>query len=192
MKTKNQRRSQLQEKRIAEDIGGRAQPGSGNTWHSKADARAILDLRVEAKFTDKDYYILKREDLFALEDAAIKGGLEEWVMQVEFPLFKRTFAICSYKWFLMTQPMTGRQLFQAVIDVDTKSMRIPVRELMCMAGNAAVNQGDWSYCLIFQPPKENTASYALLDWDDFLRLRELSKACVQSATSSEVSKTSPI
>jgi len=184
MKTKAQRRSRKQEQRIAEEIGGRTQPGSGNTWHSKSDVRAILDLRIEAKYTDQDYYILKRADLFELEDAALRGGLEDWAMQVDFSLFSRKYAIISYRWFLETQPLTQRPLYQSVIDSEAKSLRLHVNEIMTMAGGAAANGGDWSYCLIFAPKDENTSSYALIDWDQFLHLREVAKCRLQAGPSS--------
>lgn len=83
-KSRAQRRSKLQEDRIAEDLGGKRQSGSGTSWRETNDVRKIGQLRVEAKYTEKSVYVLKVQDLLKLRDDAIKGGLETPVMQVEF------------------------------------------------------------------------------------------------------------
>lgn len=83
-KSPQQRRSRLQEKRIADELGGRTQSGSGSAWNTKGDVRKLGDLRIEAKFTEKSEYKLKLDELLKLRDEAVKGGLETPVMQVEF------------------------------------------------------------------------------------------------------------
>lgn len=79
------KRSQLQEKRAANDIGGRTVAGSGAAKFSGgADVRKQGEVRVECKFTEKDHYDLKHADLVKIKGQALKGGLELPVMQIEF------------------------------------------------------------------------------------------------------------
>ncbi len=84
LKTKIQKRSRLQERRIADDIGGREQPGSGAPWSAKGDVRKTGDLRVEAKTTSAKTFILKLREILKIRDEALSGGVEDWAMQVEF------------------------------------------------------------------------------------------------------------
>lgn len=86
MATENQKRSRLQEKRIAEDIDGRVQKGSGAgpSLSQKGDARKVGELRVEAKTTKAKSYGLKLSDWHKVQAQAIQGGLEEPVMQIQF------------------------------------------------------------------------------------------------------------
>jgi hypothetical protein len=81
---RGKRRSVLQERRIAEDIGGRVQPGSGAPAFYKSDAVAGLDLRVEAKTTSKASYSLTTSVLDKIRNEALSGGQEDWAMQIEF------------------------------------------------------------------------------------------------------------
>lgn len=78
------RKSVLQERRIAEDIGGRVQPGSGAPAFYKSDAVAGLDLRVEAKTTSKESYTLTTAVIDKIRNEALSGGQEDWAMQIEF------------------------------------------------------------------------------------------------------------
>ena len=43
--------SAKQERRMAEDLGGRVQPASGAMKHAKGDVRVMGVVRAEAKFT---------------------------------------------------------------------------------------------------------------------------------------------
>lgn len=84
MKSYAQRRSRLQEKRAARDIGGLQQKGSGSSPFAKGDFRKVGHIRGECKFTRKTTYILKEDELKKIQLEALKGGFEDWVMQVEF------------------------------------------------------------------------------------------------------------
>lgn len=83
-KTRHQRRSKLQESRIAEEVGGKVQAGSGAPWMAKGDVRKLGELRVEAKHTNTVEYRLTLEDILKIRDEALLGGLEPWAMQIEF------------------------------------------------------------------------------------------------------------
>jgi hypothetical protein len=87
----NRKRSIHQEKRLASELGGRTQPGSGAMWHMKGDV--ITDrLFVEAKLTDKKQYTLKLETLEKVAaQAPISGKIP--TMIVTFELARRDFAI---------------------------------------------------------------------------------------------------
>lgn len=80
--SKQQRRiSRRQERHLAEDLGGRVQPASGALPGAKGDVRAMGVVRAEAKYTSKDSYSLKLQDLEKIIDEA---GLERAVMQLCF------------------------------------------------------------------------------------------------------------
>jgi hypothetical protein len=77
------KRSQLQERRTAKDLGGRVQKGSGSTSFAKGDVRAPLDVRAECKTTVSKSYSLKLHEWQKIQHEAVAEG-ESAVMQVEF------------------------------------------------------------------------------------------------------------
>jgi len=79
---KDKRRARTQERRIAEDIEGRRQPGSGNQDHAKGDVRKKGHLRVEAKYTRSKQFILKREELDKIHGECTGG--EKPAFQIDF------------------------------------------------------------------------------------------------------------
>jgi hypothetical protein len=72
---KAKRTSLDQERDIAEEFGGRTQPGSGNQAGAKGDVRKKGDLRIEAKFTQAESYSLKLEELYKIAGEAAFGEL---------------------------------------------------------------------------------------------------------------------
>lgn len=84
MRSDGQRKSRLQETRIAKDIGGRRQKASGATDFAKGDVRKQGEIRVEAKTTGARTFILKLSDVSKIREEALLGGAEDWAMQVEF------------------------------------------------------------------------------------------------------------
>lgn len=96
------RKSVLQERSIAEDIGGRLQPGSGAPEFYKGDVRKAGDLRVEAKTTSKGSYSLKSSELEKIRNEALSGGDEDWAMQVEFhgQFTKKKYAVIDWDRYL--------------------------------------------------------------------------------------------
>lgn len=81
---RGKRRSVLQERRIAEEDGGRVQPGSGAPQFYKSDAVTGLENRYEAKTTAKKSFILKEAVIEKIRNEALIGGQEGWAMQIEF------------------------------------------------------------------------------------------------------------
>jgi hypothetical protein len=79
---KEKKRSQRQELRIAQDLAGKMQSGSGNQDHSKGDVRVKGKFRVEAKFTRNKSYSLTREVLEKINGEC--HGMEKPVLQLDF------------------------------------------------------------------------------------------------------------
>lgn len=63
-------RSREQEKLVAKDLSGKVTPGSG-CGNLKGDIRVEGSYRVECKNTQKNSYLLKREDIEKIEDQGI-------------------------------------------------------------------------------------------------------------------------
>lgn len=80
----NKRKSVLQERRAAEAIGGRVQPGSGAPEFYKGDVRKAGELRVECKTTSSRSFVLKLPVIEKIKAEALRGGDEGWALQVEF------------------------------------------------------------------------------------------------------------
>ena len=91
--------SRALEQEVAEDIGGKVQPGSGNQ-DAKDDVRRIDDWRIEHKYTDSTTsYTLHVEDLATVIRHANLAG--EWpAFVLTFRKLKRKFAIIPYELFL--------------------------------------------------------------------------------------------
>ena len=107
----SKRKSVLQERRAAEDIGGRVQPGSGAPAFYKGDARAAGDLRVECKTTGAKSYSLKLAEIQKIKGEALMGGAEGWAMQIEFQTgtSSKKFAVIDWQEYLDLRA-AGRQL----------------------------------------------------------------------------------
>jgi hypothetical protein len=176
-KTPQQRRSRLQERRIAEEIGGREQPASGAAWNAKGDVRKLGELRVEAKYTEKNYYVLKLADLLKIRDEALLGGAEQWAFQVEFTSFYQKWALLDFGlWHHMF-------MFQAdaedVVNLSEyfapgKSIRLHAHGLYQKRTASSSKKQAFVARVIFQSDEPNAEkfTFALIDWDEFIHLRE--------------------
>lgn len=74
-------KSRKQEKRVADQVGGKTTPGSGNQWHTRLDVQSA-SLAIENKRTDTGRYILKATELRRYRILAAKAG-KRFVMQVD-------------------------------------------------------------------------------------------------------------
>ena len=72
-KKKQNRRSQRQERKVAQDVGGRVQAGSGSSWRARGDVRTPDEL-LEVKYTDKASRSLKVSELKQIKHDALMAG----------------------------------------------------------------------------------------------------------------------
>ena len=79
---KVKKKSQIQESKTADLLGGRTQIASGAIWSMKADVRTD-DYLVENKFTDEDHYSLTRATWEKIEHEAINDSLRTPMMQID-------------------------------------------------------------------------------------------------------------
>ena len=168
-KSWNQKRSKLQESRIAKDVGGRVQAGSGSSWRAKSDVRDIGKLRIEAKFTSKDTYALKLKDLLKIREEALLGGLETWVMQVEFVAgSKQKYAILDY--FTFCELNVGRNTFLSSAYDVTQSAQYQLERdhLRKLAGQGR----EWILNVEFIAMGERVLNVAITSWEQFLAIYE--------------------
>jgi hypothetical protein len=179
-KSRQQKRSQLQEKRIAADLGGRTQPGSGSFWGAKSDVRKQGQIRCEAKYTAKKKYTLKLADLLKIKDEAIRGGLETPVMQVEFvagsSAFSWKYAIIEYHYFRHIYAFSNAyRTLRIPSELSTgKSLTLSVESMLKSAHEAAAAGVDWALELAWFPRDVGGAKarFVLLDWNWFVTLHE--------------------
>lgn len=76
-------RSRRQERKVARDLGGRVQAGSGSSWRARQDVKTD-DEMVQVKYTDKDSFTLRAKEWEGIVADALKNGREP-AMIVEFP-----------------------------------------------------------------------------------------------------------
>lgn len=99
MRARRVRISQRLERGLAEDVGGKVQPGSGNK-DAKGDVRIVGTWRLEHKYTDslKSYTLLLRDLSAVIRHANLAG---EWpAMVLTFRAVSRKFAVLPYELFL--------------------------------------------------------------------------------------------
>ncbi|GHB52660.1 hypothetical protein GCM10010331_45370 [Streptomyces xanthochromogenes] len=94
------KRSQDQEKKLADRYDGTVNPGSGNGWIHKNDVRSDR-FSFEAKTTEKRSYSLKLDDLLKAEKNALISG-REMVFAVE---------LGGRNWMVVSQ-----ELFDTLLD----------------------------------------------------------------------------
>lgn len=174
-KSRQQRRSKLQEKRMAEDVSGRVQAGSGSSWRAKSDVRVLGKLRCEAKYTEKEEYKLKLADWLKIKDEAIIGGLETPVMQIEFVRGaggSYKLAVMDYRlfrhWhgFAVTKTMSQNEYW-----TDAKSFGIDKEAARLFFTTAHGKGNDGVMQVLFAQP-DTSIFLAVIEWDLFTSLYE--------------------
>jgi hypothetical protein len=174
-KSKNQRRSKLQEQRIAGDIGGRVQAGSGTSWRAKSDVRKMGDLRVEAKFTSKVEYTLKLDDWEKIWEEAVGGGLETPVMQIEYTRTMTSYrlAVMDYRLF---RHWHGYAVTKTIIQneywTDAKSFGLDCYAAQAFFKGATEKGGDGVMQLCFDKGPQDKTYLAITEWPLFTSLHE--------------------
>jgi hypothetical protein len=172
-KSPNQRRSKLQEKRIAGDIGGRVQAGSGTSWRAKSDVRKMGDLRVEAKFTSKIEYKLKLDDWVKIWEEAVGGGLETPVMQIEYTGAKYKLAVMDYRLFRHWHGFAvTKTIIQNEYWTDAKSFGLDCYAAQAFFQGATGQSGNGVMQLCFDKGPQDKTYLAIIEWPLFTSLHE--------------------
>ena len=78
MKSRGQKESQRQERRISDTYDGQVSAASGAMWHRKGDVRAE-DLLIEAKWTEKKSFSVSKDMLDKIEREATLES-REWML----------------------------------------------------------------------------------------------------------------
>jgi hypothetical protein len=172
---RHKRRSVMQERRVAKDVGGRVQPGSGAPDFCKGDVRVTGELRIECKTTSKSSYSLKFADLDKISLEALEGGMEDWVMQVEFQKSagsSKKFAVLPYSTFveIANVALPGYQHITTFLHTENKSIKLYVDDLYSALGKALAQPG---YNVWMVKLTHGVKAYALVDWDSYIYAREL-------------------
>ena len=92
------KKSQLQEKKVADEINADVVVASGALWGSKGDVRSD-ELLIECKTTDNSYYVFHFATWDKIRKEAIKDGLRIPVMSIDILGGKRRFAVFNSKDF---------------------------------------------------------------------------------------------
>lgn len=82
LKRKQNSRSAKMERRVAKEVGGRTQVGSGSSWRAPGDIKSDTHL-IEHKYTDKLSFVLKLADWEQARSDALQSG-KDAAMIVEF------------------------------------------------------------------------------------------------------------
>lgn len=179
-KSRIQKRSRLQERRAAKDVGGRVQAGSGNSWRSKGDVRDVSQLRMECKYTGKSTYVLQLSDLEKIQLEALKGGLEEWAMQIEFVTGAGSsvkMAVGSYLLLKDRWKQHGSgDLFESYTETEAKSVRLSLSEIWNLDTVARAERGGWLWQFVFKMPNGLPKCYGLTSWDIYTEMLNKEKA----------------
>lgn len=75
------KKSKVQEKKVAKELKGKTTPASGSIAGMKGDVRTSKIL-VECKYTDKDFYKLKKQVWEKIKKEALKDNLKIPLLQI--------------------------------------------------------------------------------------------------------------
>ena len=158
--TKRRRKlSNKQEQKATKELGLKMSPASGATMFGGGDGRLAGKIRLECKFTEADFYILKLEDLLKLRKQAIKGGLEKPIFQIEFKgKFKSKYAVVEDYTLEEMSLETWRE-------TDKKQMILSAEELYSSLAPKRIIFGK----LHAIGEEFNRHVFVIYEWNDFLR-----------------------
>lgn len=97
------KRSRIQERKGAKDVGGRVTPGSGNQWHTKNDVRTDTE-SFEFKSTLARQFTLRLNDLKQAEKYAL---LDDRSMVFAIDIQGSQYAILTWDDYLTLREMSG-------------------------------------------------------------------------------------
>ncbi len=172
MKSFGQRRSQLQEKRIAKEIGGRVQPASGAGKHAKGDVRGD-GILIEAKTTSKSEYVVKLKELKKIAGETLDRGFLMWALQLEFQSNSgqnKKYAILDGAMFheLYTKHPTAGLALVGMIPTSARQVKVRLEDMG--------TKGTWVNFAREGTVNKVSYVYMVLPWSDFTMLWETYQA----------------
>lgn len=163
--SKLRKKSEKQEARTAQQLGGRTQIASGAIWTMKADVRTEQFL-VENKFTDSNYYSLKRAIWDKIEHEALNDSLRTPMMQIDIQ-DNSIVVIDKNYWEVITEGYTNLNLI-ASISTTKKSYRLT--EAIASKLNIPTTNINYSK-LTFANNLEREKTLVILSLNNFLGLQ---------------------
>lgn len=117
------KKSQLQEKRVASELGGRVTPASGALWGAKGDVKSDLFL-AECKTTEKPAYPLTLKTWTKISKEALKENFRLPVMSVDLCNGKDKMAVVAY--YDLAESKLSKKIYQQLesLYVDKKQFMI--------------------------------------------------------------------
>jgi hypothetical protein len=132
------RKSTLQEKHVAKEVGGRTTPASGAMWGCKGDVRSDIFL-VECKTTEKDKYSLTITTWDKIRVEAVKDGMKIPVMCIDLCNGKYRYAVFEYF------PVDIEWVYKVPVEVFTNksshSIKVGVEEIVHFKNRMTVKNG---------------------------------------------------
>ena len=145
-------KSNLQEKRVAKELGGKQVIASGSLWFASSDVRHD-EFLVECKTTEKSFYSLTMKVWEKIEKEAIKDGLRIPLMCVDVNDGEDRFAVFLEKDFRHYKTYYDLEMGETCW-CDKKSFQVhtPSRILM----------------ILMKDKRGETPVFVVAPWEDFL------------------------
>ena len=154
------KRSRKQEEQIAKDLGGKPTIASGALYFQKADVRSDIFL-CEAKFTDKDKYVLTLQTWEKIRKEALRDRMRIPLMMIELP--EVSLAVLNIDDFYglipctLTFDLASFRGSKTRVALDSSLIDIPINSRKSVP-----------YSLI----SFEEVQLVVMDWEDFLMMQE--------------------
>lgn len=166
--SRQKRISQRQEKFAAQDVGGHTTAGSGAAKTSGGgDVRKAGELRIECKYTEKDFFVLELAVLKKIQMEALRGGMEQPVLQLTF-VAKHTGVQTS---FAIRPHIPHATETNVLVETYRKRTRIYKDEML----KFILNDGETH--IIFDNKDGRKHVFDVLLWHEFLKTLEEEDEC---------------
>lgn len=165
--SRQKRLSLRQEKHAAQDVGGHTTAGSGAAKTSGGgDVRVAGKLRIECKYTEKDFFVLELAVMKKIQMEALRGGMEQPVLQLTF-VAKHTGAETS---FAIRPHIPHATETEVLAETDRKRVRLHKDEMLKLI------LSDHETHIIFKKDGRKHVFDVLL-WHAFLKTLEEEDEC---------------
>lgn len=146
------KKSQIQEKRVANELGGKVTPASGALWGAKGDVKSDLFL-AECKTTEKPAYPLTLKTWTKISKEALKENFRLPVMSIDLCDGKDKMAVVDY------YDIAESKLFKELCR-QLESLYVDKKQFMIHSQPMIV---EWAL---------SGGKLAVLKWSDFLECME--------------------